>query len=90
MLENYLLPHLQQDKDRDFVFQQDGAPSHFHLEVTSYYNRTVVAWIGRGGTRAWPSRSPDLTPQDFYVCGKLKTKVLFQSFLQVWKNYRHG
>jgi hypothetical protein len=48
MLENYIIPHLQQDKDRDLVFQLDGAPSHFDLGVTYYYNRTVDAWIGRG------------------------------------------
>ena len=26
-----------------------------------------VDWIGRGGTIAWPPRSPDLTPLDFSV-----------------------
>ena len=35
MLENYLMPQLQQYMDRDFIFQQDGAPSHIHREVTS-------------------------------------------------------
>jgi len=45
---------LQQYMDRDFIFQQDGAtppppPPHFHREGTSYLNRRVVAWIGRGG-----------------------------------------
>ena len=35
MLENYLMPQLQQDMDRDFIFQQDGAPPHVHREVTS-------------------------------------------------------
>jgi len=35
MLENYLLPQLEQDMDRDFIFQKDGAPPHFHREVTS-------------------------------------------------------
>ena len=57
--ENHLMPQLQQDMDRDFIFQQDGVPPHFHREVTSYLNRMVVAWIGRGGTMAWPPRSPD-------------------------------
>jgi hypothetical protein len=41
MLENYLLPQLEQDMDRDFIFQQDGAPPHFHCEFTSCLNRTV-------------------------------------------------
>jgi len=35
----------------------------------------MVAWIGRGGTIAWPPRSPDLTPLGFSVWGKkLRTK----------------
>jgi hypothetical protein len=53
MLENSLLPKLQQDMDTDFIFQQDGAPPHFHRKVTSHLSRMVVAWIGRGGTLAW-------------------------------------
>jgi hypothetical protein len=75
MLENYLMPKLQQDMERYFIFQQDMAPPHFHDEVTSYLNRTVVAWIGRGGTIAWPSRSPDLTSLGFSVWGYVKDKV---------------
>ena len=65
------MPQLQQDMDRDFIFQQDGAIPQFHREVTSYVNRTVVAWIGRGGKIAWPPRSPDVTPLDFSVWGIL-------------------
>jgi hypothetical protein len=61
--------------DRDFIFQQDGAPPHFHREVTSYRNRTVVAGIGRGGTIAWPPRSPDLTHLNISVWGYNKDKV---------------
>jgi len=48
------LPQLQQDMDRDFIFRQDGAIPHFSRQVTSYVNRTVVVWIGRGGKIAWP------------------------------------
>jgi hypothetical protein len=69
------MPQLQQDMDRDFNFQQDGAPPHFHGEVAFYLNRTVVAWIGRGGTITWLSRLPDLTSLDFSVWGKVKDNV---------------
>lgn len=31
-------------------------------------------WIGRGGIVAWPPRSPDFTPLDFYLWGTLKEK----------------
>jgi hypothetical protein len=88
MLENYLMPQLQQDMDRDFIFQQDGTPPHFHREVKSYLDHTVVAGIGRGGTKA-SSLSPDLTHLDFSVWGTIKTKCVFHLFLQVWMNYRH-
>ncbi|KAJ4433851.1 hypothetical protein ANN_16163 [Periplaneta americana] len=32
-------------------------------------------WIGRGGPIAWPPRSPDLNPLDFYLWGHLKSLV---------------
>ena len=32
-------------------------------------------WIGRGGPIAWPARSPDLNPLDFYLWGHLKSIV---------------
>ncbi|GBM00509.1 hypothetical protein AVEN_111737-1 [Araneus ventricosus] len=31
--------------------------------------------MGRGGPIAWPPRSPDLTPLDFFFCGYVKDKV---------------
>ena len=67
MLENYLMSHLWQDRDRGYICQQDEAAPHFHCETTSYLNRTVIAWIGCGGTIAWPLQSPYLTPLDFSV-----------------------
>jgi hypothetical protein len=32
-------------------------------------------WIDRGGTIAWPPRSPDLTPLDFFLRGDVKNTV---------------
>ena len=32
-------------------------------------------WIGRNGPIAWPARSPDLTPLDFFLWGHMKTLV---------------
>ena len=37
----------------------------------SFRNR----WLGRGGPIAWPPRSPDLTPFDYYLWGHMKTLV---------------
>ncbi|KAJ4426274.1 hypothetical protein ANN_27086 [Periplaneta americana] len=35
----------------------------------------IDRWIGRGGPIAWPPRSPDLNPLDFYLWGRLKSLV---------------
>jgi len=32
-------------------------------------------WLGRRGPVAWPPRSPDLTPLDYYLWGHMKTLV---------------
>jgi hypothetical protein len=52
-----------------------GQRPHIHPEVTSYRNRKAVAWIGRGGPKSWPPRSPDLTPLDFSVWRYVKDKI---------------
>lgn len=40
-------------------FQLDGAPAHFALSVRQFLNTHYPQWIGRGGSIAWPPRSPD-------------------------------
>jgi hypothetical protein len=57
-------------------FLHDGAPAHFSLTAREHLNNTFPhRWIGRGGPVAWPPRSPDLNPLDFYLRGHLKTLV---------------
>ena len=34
-----------------------------------------VHWIERGGAIAWPPRSPDITPLDFFLWGYIKDAV---------------
>jgi hypothetical protein len=46
-----------------------GTTLHFEREVISYLSHTVVAWIGRGGTIAWPPRLSELASLDFSVWG---------------------
>jgi hypothetical protein len=51
-----------------FIFEQDGAPPHFHRDVTTFLDETFPGrWVGRGGPTAWPPRSLDLTPLDFFA-----------------------
>ncbi|KAJ8949225.1 hypothetical protein NQ318_022737 [Aromia moschata] len=59
-------------------FQLDGCPAHYTLLVRQWlHNHFSGRWIGRGRDCPcpWPPRSPDLTTMDFYVWGRMKSKV---------------
>ena len=77
MLEDKLWPTISQRPDADaLIFQQDGAPPHFGLNVRTWLDqRFPNCWMGRRGPIEWPARSPDLTPPDFFLWGVLKDKV---------------
>ena len=52
------------------------APPHWSLNVKAYFDDVFPdAWIGRGGPTAWPARSPDITPLDFFLWGYVKDRV---------------
>ena len=58
---------------REMWFQHDGDPAHFGLQVRAHLNRICSEkWIARGGPVAWPARSPDLTPLDFFLWGHVR------------------
>lgn len=57
------------------IYQHDGAPAHFARAVREYLDNRFPQWIGRGGRVAWPARSPDLTPLDFFLWGHVKNIV---------------
>lgn len=77
MLKDFFIPLLKQWRRlRNTHFQQDGAPPHWGLRVREFLNQNFGdKWIGRSGPTAWPPRSPDLTPMDFYLWGDIKEKV---------------
>ena len=51
-------------------FQHDGVPPHYTRHVREYLNEYFPnRRLGRGGPVAWPPRSPDLTPLDYYLGG---------------------
>jgi len=57
-------------------FQHDGASPHYTRHVRDYLNESFPNhWLGRGGPVAWPPRSPDLTPLDYYLWGHMKMLV---------------
>lgn len=79
MLKEFVIPELQRlGLLHQCLFQQDGSPNHYTKPVINYLANTFQdRWIGRAGVApiAWPVRSPDLTPLDFYLWGYLKQKV---------------
>ncbi|PNF30892.1 hypothetical protein B7P43_G06172 [Cryptotermes secundus] len=70
-----------QADSHDFIFQQDGAPPHWHLMVQVFIMKKCPSdgLVGRGpqdlALCAWPARSPDLTVCDFFLWGYVKDHV---------------
>jgi hypothetical protein len=71
MLQQFLIPQLDEDDQKGRIhFQQDGAPPHCLEEVREYLNtRFPDWWISQAKPIAWPLRSPDLVPLDFFLWG---------------------
>jgi len=80
MLQLWLMPQLQEASE-DFIFQQDGAPPHFHFDVRARLNTNLPGrWIGRASHNdspllPWPPRSPHLTLCEFFLWGYIKDRV---------------
>ena len=69
LLTEYVSPQLEQYQ-LQVVFQQDGAPPLWGLQVRQFLNDTFPdKWIGRDSPILWPPRSPDITPLDFFLWG---------------------
>lgn len=77
LLRQSVMPRIREAfGDEEFYFQQDGAPPHYHRDVTSYLDEILPnRWVGRRGSVEYPPRSPDVTPLDFFLWGHLKDKV---------------
>jgi hypothetical protein len=56
-------------------FQHDAAPPHYRHVRQYLDNWRGDHWIGRGGPVAWPARSRDLTPLDFFLWSFVKQEV---------------
>lgn len=71
-----LLMNVDLDTRARMWVQLDGAPPHNYNPVCAHLNeRYRGRWIGPRGPVAWPARSPDLTPPDFYLWVYLKEVV---------------
>ncbi|KAL7287068.1 hypothetical protein TKK_0018691 [Trichogramma kaykai] len=57
-------------QQRELVLMHDGAPAHWAAPVLDYLDEHwTQRWIGRYGPVAWPPRSPDLNPLDYFHWG---------------------
>jgi hypothetical protein len=82
MLQQFLIPQLDDDQEGRIHFQQDYAPPHYLEEVHDYLNtRFPVRWTGRSAPIAWPPRSPDLPSLDFSLWGFVKDRLFVPPLL---------
>lgn len=77
MLREFFVPAMKRlRKHNSMIFQQDGAPAHFHRDVRQFLDETFPdRWVGRGGAIRWAPRSPDLSPLDFFLWGHIKNNI---------------
>lgn len=63
-------------ENQEIWFQMDGCPAHNCRDVKEFLSdRFNGRVIGRGYEISWPARSPDLSPNDFFLWGHLKSCV---------------
>ena len=75
------------DIHRRLSFQHDGATPHFASAVHYHLNRCLrQRWIRRDGPTAWPRRSPDLTPLDFFFCGTTRSLWCIRPLWTLWED----
>ena len=79
LLRNQIVPRIREITGNNFQniwFQQDGAAAQYGREVRAYLDTQFPhRWIGRRGEIEWTTRSPDLTPLDYFHWRYLKSKV---------------
>ena len=77
MLQEFLYPELRRRRMlRKVYFQQDGAPAHTANATLEWLHRTFKnRVISKKCDLAWPPRSPDLTPPDFFLWRYVKLNV---------------
>lgn len=74
-----LLENVPLELRRGMYLQMDGCPAHYAAIVRQFLDETYPNhWIGRRGPIAWPARSPDMTPLDYYLWGHMKQQIYSQ------------
>jgi DDE superfamily endonuclease len=67
-----MLPRLN-EKDPNYIFQQDGAPAHTARSTVQYLEERCPGRFLE--PNIWPPSSPDLNPCDYYLWSALEQKV---------------
>lgn len=79
LLQQQIVPEIRRltgERFGDIWFQQDGCPAHNNGLVQQYLNNTFPNRLITGrGTILWPARSPDLSPNDFFLWGYCKSAI---------------
>lgn len=76
MINDFLLPQIDELGLEDMWFQQDGATAHTARATMDILRPAFPGRIiSRFGDLHWPARSPDLTACDFFLWGFLKSRV---------------
>ena len=76
ILSTTVIPLLLERRNRNLMYQQDGAPAHYATGNRDLLDEKIPnRWIGRGGPIAWPARSPDLSVLDFWMWGDIRHKL---------------
>ncbi|KAJ8909742.1 hypothetical protein NQ315_014010, partial [Exocentrus adspersus] len=71
-----LIHHLPDYIKNQMWLQLDGAPPHFSANFRQHLTENFPGqWVGRQGPTAWPTRSLDLTPMDYFLWGTVKSDV---------------
>src|SRR5271166_1813765 len=97
LLRRCLLPDIQRLSGDDYVFQQDGAPSHRARLTVEFLESNVPSFIEPA---LWPPNSPDLNPVDYAVWGALQQMVyrdrvnslqdLMEKITRCWEELSQG
>jgi hypothetical protein len=80
LLRNSIIPQLitLDIPIEDIIFQMDGCPAHQSHQVKEYLMETfgnkIIGPYNDVYSR-WPARSPDLSPNDFFLWGHLKSVI---------------
>ena len=73
LLDDNLLPDCRRLYPRNnYVFRQDGAPSHTSMVTQAHLEEATPEFIKKD---EWPPQSPDCNPMDYGIWDSLKEKV---------------